>query len=128
MNVDRLDPPRTFDVGITGITLAHCADVRLDPDEMVTFLGPEGREYDVTRKSWGYYATPSLAGRLIANGFRAALVRNFDTRQCFVVLVDTERVEEWRDYNRVERQEVVLWLDDFDRLARLAADEPAGSA
>lgn len=128
MNVDRLDPPRTFDVGITGITLAHCADVRLDPDEMVTFLGPEGREYDVTRKSWGYYATPSLAGRLIANGFRAALVRNVDTRQCFVVLVDTERVEEWRDYNRVERQEVVLWLDDFDRLARLAADEPAGSA
>lgn len=128
MNVDRLDPPRIFEVGITGITLAHCADVRLDPDEMVTFQGPEGREYDVTRKSWGYYATPSLAGRLIANGFRAALVRNVDTRQCFVVLVDTERVEEWRDYNRVERQEVVLWLDDFDRLARLAADEPAGSA
>lgn len=123
MKIDRQEPPRTFEVGISGITLAHCADVQLDSDEMVTFVGPGEREYDVTRKSWGYYATPSLAGRLIANGFRAALVRNIDTRQCFVVLVDTERVDEWRDYNRVERQEVVLWLDDFQRLSQLPADE-----
>ncbi len=128
MNIDRREPPRTFEVGISGITLAHCADVQLDPDEMVTFVGPGEREYDVTRKSWGYYATPSLGGRLLAHGFRAALVRNIDTRQCFVVLVDVESVDGWRDYNRDERQEVVLWLDDFERLANLAADEPAGGA
>lgn len=123
MNFDECDPPRTFPVGISGIMLQHCADVRLEPDEMVTFVTSEGREYDVARKSWGYYATPSLGGRLVANGLRAVLVRNVDTRHCFVVLVEVDRMEEWREYNMSERQEVVLWLDDFHRLAALSADE-----
>ena len=114
MNIDRRDPPRTFEVGISGITLAHCADVRLEPDEMVTFVGPGEREYDVTRKSWGYYATPSLGGRLLANGFRAALVRNIDTRQCFVVIVDMQKTQEWFAYNDMEQLEFILWLDELD--------------
>lgn len=123
MNIIDRDPLRTFPVGIAGTTLQHCADVQLEPDEMVTFITSAGREYDVARKSWGYYATPSLGGRLVANGFRAALVRNIDTRHCFVVLVEVDRLEEWREYNRRERQEVVLWLDDFDRLAAFSVDE-----
>lgn len=114
MNIDACDPPRTFPVGISGITLQHCADVRLEPNEMVTFVTSEGREYDVARKSWGYYATPSLGVRLASNGFRAALTRSIDTRKCYVVLVEADRVEEWQRYNEVERQEVVLWLDEFD--------------
>lgn len=123
MRIDRREPPRTFEVGLSGIKLTHCADVQLEADEMVTFVGPDEREYDVTRKSWGYYATPSLGGRLLENGFRSALVRSIDTRQCFIVLVDIDSVDNWRVYNRDERQEVVLWLDDFERLSQLRADE-----
>jgi hypothetical protein len=124
MNIDAKVPPRQFEVGISGIVLSHCADVELAPDELVTFVTPTGAEYDVTRKSWGYYATPSLAGRLAASGFRAALVRNVDTRQCFVILVDESRSDEWREYNRLERQEIVMWLDDHERLSALRAEEP----
>jgi hypothetical protein len=112
MNIDAKVPPRQFEVGISGIVLSHCADVELAPDELVTFVTPTGAEYDVTRKSWGYYATPSLTGRLDANGFIAALVRNVDTRQCFVILVEESKLDEWHEYNRLERQEVVMWLDD----------------
>ena len=115
MRIDRREPPRTFEVGISGIRLAHCADVQLEPDELVTFLGPGEREYDVTRKSWGYYATPSLGGRLLANGFRAALVRNIDTRQSFIVLVDMQKTHEWIGYNAKEGLKHVLWLDELDR-------------
>ncbi len=111
MNINAQVPPRQFEVGISGITLSHCANIELAPDELVTFITPTGAEYDVTRKSWGYYATPSLTGRLDANGFIAALVRNVDTRQCFVILVEESKLDEWHEYNRLERQEVVMWLE-----------------
>ena len=114
MRVDRREPPRTFQVGISGITLAHCADVQLDPDEMVTFIGPEQSEYDVTRKSWGYYATPSISSRLSANGFRVAIVRSAKTRNVFVVLIYTKHAADWEDYAAHEGLEVILDLDDFD--------------
>jgi len=124
MNINAQVPPRQFEVGISGVVLSHCADIELAPDELVTFVSPAGDEYDVTRKVWGYYATPSLAGRLASSGFRPALVRNVDTRQCFIVLVDGSAVDEWRRYNSLERQEVVMWLDDHERLSALEADEP----
>ena len=123
MKIDVKQPPRRFPVGIADIELSHTADITLDPDEMVTFRDDEGREYDVTRKDWGWYATPSLAGRLTRFGYRPALMRNIDTRQCFLVLVEAGKEEAWRAYNRAERQEVVLWLDDFDKLAAMPAEE-----
>lgn len=112
------DPPRRFPVGVAGdITLAHVADLELAPDEMVTFTTPRGGEYDLTAKDWGYYATPSLGGRLRRFGYRAALMRNRETRHCFVVLVDETRLDAFRAYLDAEGLEVVEWLDDFDRLA-----------
>ena len=38
MEIDRLEPPREFAVG--DITIRHAADVRLEPDEQVTFTTP----------------------------------------------------------------------------------------
>ena len=59
-------PPRAFQVGPTGqITLLDYGKIRLEPNEPVTFMLPEGGEYDVARKEWGFYATPSLNGRRI---------------------------------------------------------------
>ncbi|MCA1998183.1 MAG: hypothetical protein LDL25_00200 [Hyphomicrobiales bacterium] len=121
MRIDEKSPPRRFGVGIAGLMLSHVADIALEPDEMVTFRHGQAGEYDVTRKSWGYYATPSLGGRLRRHGLRAALTRNIDTRQCFVVLVEAGREAEWHAYNAAERQEIVLWLDDFDTLAAMPA-------
>lgn len=124
MKLHAKQPPRRFPVGIANLELTHVADISLEPDEMVTFVAEHGGEYDLTRKNWGYYATPSLGGRLRRYGLHAALMRNIDTRQCFVVLVQEGQEDAWRTYNAAERQEVVMWLDDFDALAALPAQEP----
>lgn len=113
MNIDELDPPRSFSVGVSGITLQHCADVRLEPDEMITFVTLDGHEYDVVRKSWGYYALPSIEKRLSEHGFRAALVRSNGTGHSFVVLVENDQIEEWRMYAKAEGLFVVSWLDEL---------------
>jgi hypothetical protein len=37
----------------------------------------DGKEYDVAKKDWGFYATPSMNGRLKKFGFKTAIVKKF---------------------------------------------------
>jgi len=114
MQIDAFAEPRRFSVGVTKLQLSHVANITLHPDEMITFISDGGREYDVTAKDWGYYATPSVVGRLRHFGMRAALMRNVDTGQLFVVLVFDNQLPAWRAYMEEERQELVMWLDDAE--------------
>ena len=84
----------------------------------MTFTTGGGGEYDVTRKAWGFYATPSLNGRLPRFGMRGLLVRN-RLDQYFVLLVERGREELFAQYVAHERLVVVSWLDDQGALARL---------
>jgi hypothetical protein len=118
------DPPRTFVVGFADpIELKDCGSIRLDPDEQLTFTTEDGGEYDVTRKDWGFYATPSLNGRLVGFGLRGVLVRNRLGRY-FVLLVEKGREELFERYRSGEELIVVAWLDDDEELARLDPARP----
>jgi hypothetical protein len=124
VKITEIRPPREFKVGRDGrITLKDCARVALEYDEQVTFVTQDGKEYDVARKSWGYYATPSTNGRLRDFGFRTALVRSALGRHN-VMLVERARQAEFDRYLRDEALTVVCWLDDDAFLARLALAGP----
>ena len=111
MRIDRKDPPREFAVGVDGgITIRDCGSLRLEPDEQVTFVDPHGGSHDVARKSWGYYATASLNGRLAAHGLRGALTAN-EAGKLYVVLVNEGKEDEFERYLADERQQLVCWLD-----------------
>lgn len=116
MEIKELIPAREFAVGIRDVTLSHVADVTLKPNEQVTFLTEEGSEWDVVRKNWGYYATPSLGGRLKMNGLRAGLTRSIQSGALFIILVDERFEPEWAEYCADEGQELVAWLDSLDFL------------
>jgi hypothetical protein len=109
------DPPRLFRAGTA--ELKDCASVDLEPDEQVTFVTEAGGEYDVARKTWGFYATPSLNGRLPRSGLRPAIVRNADAKY-YVLLVEQGHEAEFDAYCRAEAMSVVVWLDD-EHLASL---------
>lgn len=125
MKVDRRDPPRVFTVGTQKqIDIKDCGRIALEADEQVTFTTAAGAEYDVVRKSWGFYATPSTNGRLASFGLRAALARNAHGR-FYVFLVERGQEEDFQRYLAIEENEVVAWLDDqatLDRLGRLLDD------
>lgn len=116
-----VEPPRAYVCGVADeVTMHDVGRVDLAPDEQVTFSTPAGGEYDLARKSWGFYATPSLNGRLLRFGLRAVLVRN-TRRQWFVMLVEEGGEEAFAAYLASERLEVVTWLasdDDLERLER----------
>lgn len=112
MKIKLNDTPREFFVGKDqAITLKDMGRITLSPDEQVTFLSEEGAEYDLCRKSWGYYATPSLNDRLRRFGYKTALVRN-TKGQGFVMLVDEKKTAEFFDYLKEEDNFLVSWLDE----------------
>lgn len=106
------NPPRKFTVGkYSPIELADCGKIELAPDELVTFTAEGGAEYDVGRKSWGFYATPSINGRLKSFGLKTALVCNA-ADQYFVMLVEKSKMAEFLAYLQQEHSTVVEWLDE----------------
>jgi hypothetical protein len=120
MKIDVKNPPRTFAVKGAGLEtiLSDCATIDLSPNEQVTFKTGAGAEYDVVRKSWGFYATPSTNGRLKSFGLRAAFVRSSIGR-FFIMLVEKNKEVEFESYLTQDKQQLICWLDDEAQLARL---------
>ncbi len=118
MKIAQYDPVRQFSVGHDGeIVLSHCGDVELAPDEQITFTSESGSEYDVVRKVWGYYATPSLNRRLPDHGLRPALVRSGEL--IYLLLVENGAEPAFHSYLESQNMEVMLWLDGaIDMLRR----------
>lgn len=103
--------PRKFEVGInTKLQISDFGSVNLEADEQITFITEGGNEYDVARKSWGFYATPSINGRLIKNRFRVAHVVNTKTSMQFILLVEYGKEDDFFNYCNGESMIVLKWL------------------
>jgi hypothetical protein len=111
MRVEPVDPPRVFQTGLDQqIRITDCARIALEAGEQVTFVTASGAEYDVARKSWGFYATPSLDARLAHFNLRGALVKNSAGRH-FIFLVERGWEADCQRYMDAEQIQVVAWLD-----------------
>ena len=92
MKITRLNPPRKFLVGAPPqITLSDCGSIKLNPDEQITFLTDKKNQYDIVKKEWGFYATPSLNGRLPSFSIKPFLVKNLDSGRFFILLLEKEK-------------------------------------
>ena len=120
MKFEAKTPPRRFSVGnLVKFDMLDCGEVRLQPDEQLTFKTASGAEYDVAAKDWGFYATPSLNGRLEQFGLRGVLIRNRDTGRYFVLLVERGHEADFDEYCTQENLSVLAWLDGTEALSRL---------
>jgi 2-polyprenyl-3-methyl-5-hydroxy-6-metoxy-1,4-benzoquinol methylase len=124
MKIEVLEPPRVFRTGRgEPIEIKDCARIALDANDQVTFTTETGGEYDVARKSWGFYATPSLNGRLLNFGLRAVLVRSHVGKH-YLFLVERGHEAEFGSYLEAEQNAVVRWLDNDEDLQAI---QPAGT-
>lgn len=122
MKFEPRQPPRLFKVGNSvKFDMQDCGTLRLEPDEQVTFVTGAGAEYDVARKDWGFYATPSLNGRLEQFGLRGVLIKNRGTGRYFILLVERGHEAQFDAYCEQENLAVIAWLDSSDALDALAA-------
>jgi hypothetical protein len=121
MKFNPRQPPREFEVGydVKGI-IRDCGSMQLAADEQITFVTEAGGEYDVTRKEWGFYATPSMNGRLAGFNLRPVLVKNRVNR-FFVLLVEKGKEPAFDRYVQSEPLKIVSWLDSDGALLALEA-------
>jgi hypothetical protein len=120
MKFDRKIPPRKFKVGnAERFEISDCGTMRLEADEQITFLTEASAEFDVVRKSWGYYATPSLNGRLTQFGLKAVMIKNQGTGRYFILLVERGHEQEFHEYCERENLAIVSWLDTDAALQKL---------
>jgi hypothetical protein len=106
------DPPRLFAVGADqSIEISDHGDIFLEPDGQVTFVTASGSRHDFAAKDWGFYATPSVNGRLANEGFKTALVQN-EAGLLFIMVVELEKQHLFERYCVVENQNVLEWLDE----------------
>jgi len=110
MKLTLQEPPRVFTAGREPVTLSHVADLDLQPDELVTFTTPAGGAFDVSRKAWGFYATPSLNGRLKGAGLRACLAEGEGGKR-FILLVERGCEASFLEYLQHQSMVVLFWLD-----------------
>lgn len=121
MNIKLIEPPRRFRVGLQKqIEIRHCADIELAPDEQITLVTPSGTEFDVVRKDWGYYATPSLNARLCDHNLRAVLVWGRDQGRMYLLLVEKGHEEAFERYAEEDHLDVLAWLDTNEACERVA--------
>lgn len=121
MKFDPRQPPRRFIVGNSvKFEMKDCGKLHLEPDEQVTFVTDAGAEYDVAAKDWGFYATPSLNGRLEQFGLRGVLIRNRGTGRYFLLLVARGRESSFEAYCHQENLAIIAWMDDTQALDALA--------
>lgn len=120
MKLKLIKPPREFVVGFKDhrVTLKDCAHIELSADEQITFFTESGGEYDITRKSWGFYATPSLNSRLPRYHLRPAFLKN-RVGHFFIVLIEKGKEPLFQKYLELERLNLIAWLDDPRSLGKL---------
>jgi SAM-dependent methyltransferase len=117
-------PPREYNVGRNNdIVIKDCGQLHLAANEQVTFITERGGQYDVARKDWGFYATPSINGRLEKFGFRTALTRN-SLGQFFVLLVENGSEKSFNTYLTQEAMSVIEWIDDASQTEPKNTAEP----
>ena len=112
MKINENEPPREFEVGWgQKFTMKDCAHIELAANEQITLISDSGAEYDVARKNWGYYATPSINGRLNRFGLKTMLVKNC-IGHYYIMLVEDGLEEEFDQYVGAEDLKVCGCLDD----------------
>lgn len=121
MKFVEVSPPRKYTCGVTDVEISDCAHIHLNPDEQVTFFCESGAEYDVARKSWGFYATPSLNGRLQAFNLRTALVKG-ENGKYHIFLVERGKEDEMHAYLTAEKAWLVCWMDSNEALEKIGRD------
>ena len=71
------------------------------------------------KKIGGFYATPSMNGRLESFNLRTVLIRNKNTNRFFLFLVEKGKEDKFYNYLDLEDLEIIIWMDNTDQLEKL---------
>lgn len=71
-------------------------------------------EYDICKKNWGYYATPSINGRLKKFGFRTFMISN-NQKKIYIFLVHNNKIKLFKNYLKKEKNFIIKELTNLKK-------------
>ncbi len=112
MKTKILKKPRIFSVN--EIEIRDFGKIKLEKNELISFVTKSGKEFDFTAKEWGFYLTPSINGRLKKEGFKVAIVKN-KFGKIFIMAVEKNMMNSFNKYCIDQDEKVIQWLDKFKK-------------
>ncbi len=104
---------RKFIVGKRkNIILTDVGSIFLNDNENITLKNQKKMEYDICKKNWGYYGTPSLNKRLDKFGFIAAIAKNKALKTFAVMIVEKRKKKLFLKYLKKEDMILICWLSE----------------
>ena len=99
---------RRYNIGPVCIT--DVASIVLNNDEQITLMEKNYNfQYDICKKNWGYYATPSLNYRLKKNNLSSYIVKCKNNNKIFIHLVKKSKKKDYLLYLKSENMEIINW-------------------
>ena len=106
---------RKFVVGKRkNIILTDVGSIFLKDDENITLKNSKKKEYDICKKNWGYYGTPSLNKRLVKFGLEGALVKNKIFKTYALMIVEKTKKKSFFKYLKREDMILICWLSEIN--------------
>ena len=92
------------------ITLTKTSEIQLLNNEFVTFKD-RNKEYDFSKKNWGYYISPSINNRLKKNSYEVFIIKN-KLERFFLCSVKKTEKKTFSNYLKRTNQKVICTLND----------------
>ncbi len=109
MRLKKNKKPRKFLVGLKkDIAIKDFGKVYLKPNEQLTFVHKKS-QFDIAKKNWGYYATPSINKRLKKYNFRTFITKN-SFGHIYIKIVHKEKMKEFKKYLKRDKNRIVKEL------------------
>tara|TARA_A100000164_G_scaffold375420_1_gene410433 strand:+ start:1296 stop:1673 length:378 start_codon:yes stop_codon:yes gene_type:complete len=74
-------------------------------------VGRSKKEYDIVKKNWGYYVTPSINKRLKFFKYECALVRN-NKNKFYICMTNKEKKKSFLNYLKKDNQKIIFWFNE----------------
>jgi hypothetical protein len=90
------------------VTITDNGIISLEDNEQITFVHNKDQQYDVSKTSWGFYATPSINVRLKKYKFCTFIVMN-KLKKIFIHIVDKKEIKNHKKYLKSESMVIIEW-------------------
>ena len=90
--------------------------INLKPDQQITLLNNKS-EYDIAKKDWGFYVTPSIQNRLKKFNLEAILV--YKSKNYFLCLVKKNKKKYFKSYLSKEKLKLIKNLSTTTKFKKI---------
>lgn len=118
MQIFKKKKPRKYHAG-NNVFIKDCGKILLNSDEQITFITKKKNQYDLAKKNWGFYATPSINSRLKKFKFRTAIIKSLNSGKYFIFILEKGKEKAFNKYLKQENFKVILWFDKKSDLKKL---------